>query len=141
MVIWQTVYVQRTSGSTFYHRIGSLSNAQSRGEEKRLYHIRGSEDSFSLIVNWDDQVQTDESNYGKDTFETPNYLYRNDKSCENCCTLGNETGTISALRFCILSGDICFSAETLYQKGLQGLNFHLTLQNVHGNVETVMKKL
>ncbi len=83
-------------------------------------------------------MRTDESDYGKGTFENQNYLYRNDKSYENCCTLGDETVTISALRFCILSVDISFLAETLYQKGLQGLNFHLTLQNVMRYKETIM---
>ncbi len=40
------------------------------------------------------------------------------------------TKLVQFLHEAILSGDISFLAETLYQKGLQGLNFHLTLQYV-----------
>jgi hypothetical protein len=73
--------------------------------------------------------QIDKNKYGIDIFGFLIYPCHIYKSYDYCCTLGNENGTIFALRFHILSGGICFIAKTLYQIGLWGLNFHLTLQN------------
>jgi len=42
------------------------------------------------------RVQTDDSSSGTDTFDIHQYLCRNDKSFDCCCTLDTKNGMISA---------------------------------------------